>query len=964
MDFYISSLAARIPCTRLHRQVQDPRGRSIAAFAVSSDGKLAAMATYPRPHRSVERSLNVLFKDGKALRTSNYHKAVQRQRRLTEQHNELEYNVEQYMRHTLQIDSLGGLVEEVAMSTPSLSEIIKHNNPEPPPPPRPIVPCAVVLFDTMYFNPVEEFIYGYKINDAIYLNSSSTNPAMAGITGAASTLPMNIGNVISNKCLFRPTRMSFAYGDTLLVLSSVEDGVKIFSMDTEYIELLCHFRPHLRHDVHLDKLVVLGSRVVLADVPDRRTELPLIFTSNTVTCPSCKHAVLKDVESCLNEALPYTIVIDCILCLSAQPPMRMVLHSHWPSGEVYISSVHQLYPYMEQITPHVHYLVNTFQARITDNAEFALLERIQTYWALEPYMHDKMKYLFQSDTPVECDYSKTLLNTKVNEKDYLDQCTLIAMYTPDFHLYIMDTSYAILGQATITESDEGHYKIDVNRSGSIVALIGSASVTLYRLRLSRSPEGALAATLELHMQFPSVIGVGRREEVLSACLGRDIGSRWLYVSVARGSVDAVLYVVDIVPIKGRDPVKRILNMNSVVFPCVTDMVALENSLLVMPRHQRYLVQLTQEHLDNTDDSYSRQFCHFPVLATNKEALMLNGPVKKRQDQGDKNFDLLVFEREREIGIANKTNCRLNVSRWLDALYQYNALCMYKGRNVMVGIDPHDYLLPPLRRVRPQFPFAYDTKKFYDALIGIEFTGSPALMRAQCYEWVRDAVMRTGFVNPMYPLEIIYNDKLQMLDYVCAKICISQWDNPSEIIFSLRTNDFLHLQLCNFLRISQRLELPCDAQGMIPCEKTMMYKKVSEVMPQMMGEGVQMPIRQSRASLEREAFELMRQQLVPELLRIPANKLKKIIRDRLYRLRKKITMLERYKQDHNLVDVKPEFTLDEITRNDCRLPTFRDSVEPHEVLLSEFAMRVRMKVLTTFYKAHKEGGPDLEEFDSP
>ncbi|GFE54833.1 hypothetical protein BaOVIS_022370 [Babesia ovis] len=960
MDFYISSLAARIPCTRLHRQVQDPRGRLIAAFAVSDDGRLAAMATYPRDHLTVERSVNVLFKDGKAVRTSNYHKAVQRQRRLTEQHNELEFNVEQYIRQSLQLDNLGGLIEEVALSTPSLSNIIKNNAPEPSPEPRPVVPCAVVIYDTMYFNPVEEFIYGYRLNDALpYVSdgSSSSTSASAGISP-------NIKALIANKCLFRPNRVNFAHGDSLLVISSIDDGAKIFSMDTEYVELLCHFRPHLRSDVRLDRFVVLGCEVVLDDLEKPIVELPSIFTSPNMTCSACQNLVLKDLEACTNDALPYTVVIDCIMSVSGNPPLKMVVHSHWPSGEVNIASINQVCPAVEPLSPLMDFVVAPFHARINDTAEYAVLERLQNYWALEPYMHDEMKYLFQSDTPVECNYSNTLLNTKVQSLDHLEQCTLVAMYTPDSRLFVLDDSGTILGETSVPESEEALFAIDSNRNGSMIALIGSASVFLYRLRLSRDPEGVLSASLELHMQFPPVIGVGRREEILSACLGRDIGSRWLYVSVARGTVDAVMYIVDVMPAKGRDPVKRVLNMNSVVFPCVTDMLALESCLLVMPRHHRYLVQLTQEHLDNTDDTYSRQFCHFPVLATNKEALMLNGPVAPQNKGASDNFALLDYERDREISLANRTNPRLNVARWLDALYQYNALCMYKGRNIMAGVDPHDYLLPPLRRVQQQFPFAYDTKKFYDALMGVEFTGSPALMRAQCYEWVREALTRTGFVNPMYPLEVIYDDKLKMLDYVCAKICISQWENPSEIVFSLRTNDFLLLQLCNFLRISQRLEIACDSQGMIPCEKTMIYKKVSDLIPRMMGEGVHMPLRQTRTSLEREAFELMRQQLVPELLSIPPHKLKKIIRDRLYRLRKKISMLERYKQDHDIVDHSHEFTLDEVTRNDCRLPTFRESVEAHEVLLSEFAMRVRMKVLTTFYKANKEGGPDLEEFDSP
>ncbi|CDR94177.1 hypothetical protein, conserved [Babesia bigemina] len=963
MDFYISSLAARIPCTRLHRQVQDPRGRPVAAFAISRDGRLAAMATYPREYRSVERSVNVLFKDGKALRTSNYHKAVQRQRRLTEQHHELEYNVEQYIRHSLQMDTFGSLVEEVAMSTPSLSAIIRDNNPEPAPEPRPIVPCAVVIYDTMYFNPVEEFVYGYKLNDAVYMKNSATNTPSAGVVEPSAHLPPHIASAISSKCLFRPTKMSFVCNDSVLVISSPDDGAKLFSMDTEYVELLCHFRPQLRDDVNMESLKILTVNVVMADLTDHCSELPSVFVSPYVFCHACQQAVLKDVEACQGDAVPYTVVIECVLSLSSHPPLRMVLHSRWPSGDVAVHSVHQMYPYVEQLSAPVDYVVSVFRARLTDTEEFDIMNRVHTYWAMEPYMHDKTEFLIHSDKPIACGYTKTLLASKVNSRDYLEDYQLIAMYTPDSQLYVMDTECNVLGQTEVHNAEEGFFTIDVDRTGSMIALIGTESIFVYRLHVSRDEDGAMSVAFQLQMKFPHVVGVGRREEILSACLGRDLGNRWMYVSVARGSVDAVMYVVDVTPSKGKDPIKRTLNMNSVIFPCITDMVALEGSILLMPRHQRFLVQLTQEHLDSTDDTYSRQFCHFPLLSTNKEALMLNSAVENCPQPAREKFEILLLERERQISSTMRTSNRLSIGRWLDALYQYNALCMYKGRGVVEGMDPHDYLLPPLRRTRQQFPFGYDAKQFYDPLLGIEFTGSPALMRAQCYEWARDVITRSGFINPLYPMEVVYDDKLQMLDYVCAKICISQWDNPADILFSMRSNDFLRLQLCNFLKISQRLELPCDAQGMIPCEKTMIFKKVSEVMPQMLVDGVQIPVRQSRASLEREAFEFIRQQLVPELVSIPANKLKKIIRDRLYRLRKKLTVLERYKQEHDLLDVRPDFTLDEIARNDCRLPTFRDSVDTREVLLSEFAMRVRIKVLTTFYKAHKDGGPDLDEFDS-
>ncbi|GBE60650.1 l-threonine synthase, putative [Babesia ovata] len=963
MDFYISSLAARIPCTRLHRQVQDPRGRPVAAFAISSDGRLAAMATYPRDYRSVERSVNVLFKDGKALRTSNYHKAVQRQRRLAEQHNELEYNVEQYIRHSLEVDSIGNLVEEVAMSTPSLRAIIKDNNAEPGPEPRPVVPCAVVIYDTMYFNPVEEFIYGYKLNDAVYMNSpDATTPAM-GVVEPSPHLSPNIANAFTGRCFFRPSKMSFVCNDSVLVLSSPEDGAKLFSMDTEYVELLCHFRPQLRDDVNMESLKVLSVNVVMDDLETQSSELPPVFTSPYVFCHACQHSVLKDVEECKDDALPYTIVIECILSLSSHPPLRMVLHSRWPRGDVTVSYVSQMYPYVDQLSAPVDHVVSVFRARLTDTEEFDVLNRVHTYWAMEPYMHDKTEFLIQSDKPIVSGYTKTLLASRVNNRDYLEEYQFIAMYTPDSQLYVMDPDCNVLGQTEVHNAEEGFFTIDVDRTGSMLALIGAESIFVYRLHVSRDEDGVLAVAFQLQMKFPHVVGVGRREEILSACLGRDLGNRWMYVSVARGSVDAVMYIVDVTPSKGKDPIKRTLNMNSVIFPCITDMVALENSILVMPRHQRFLVQLTQEHQDSTDDTYSRQFCHFPLLATNKEALMLNSTVENCPQPVREKFDILLMERDRQISTTMKTSDRLNIGRWLDALYQYNALCMYKGRGVIDGMDPHDYLLPPLRRARQQFPFGYDAKQFYDPLLGIEFTGSPALMRAQCYEWARDVITRSGFINPLYRMEVIYDEKLQMLDYVCAKICISQWDNPADILFSMRSNDFLRLQLCNFLKISQRLELPCDAQGMIPCEKTMIFKKVSDVMPQMIMDGVQIPVRQSRASLEREAFELIRQQLAPELMSIQSGKLKKIIRDRLYRLRKKLSILERYKQEHDLIDARPDLQLDEIARNDCRLPVFREPVDQREVLLSEFAMRVRIKVLTTFYKAHKDGGPDLDEFDS-
>ncbi|GIX63169.1 MYB-related transcription factor [Babesia caballi] len=964
MDFYISSLAARIPCTRLHRQVQDPRGRSIAAFAVSSDGRLAAMATYPRNHRSVERSVNVLFKDGKALRTSNYHKAVQRQRRLTEQHNELEYNVEQFVRRSLQMDGLGGLVEEVAMSTPSLTNIIKHNNPDPAPEPHPIVPCAVVIYDTMYFNPVEEFIYGFKLNDALYPSVPTSDSPDAPIPGTAAPVPNLPTGALAHKCMFHPNRISFACDDTLLVLSSVEDGAKVFSMDTEYVELLCHFRPQLRKDLNMEGFKVLDCSVVLADLTAQYAEFPPVIVTSNATCPACQNSVLKDIEVCRNDTLPYTVVFECIMCLTSHPPLRMVVHSHWPSGEVRVASVHQMYPVLDQIANPMEYVVAAFRSRITGTAEFGTLEHLHTYWTLEPYMHDKTQFLIDSDTPVDRGYTKTMLNAEVGSRAYLEHCQLVALYTPDSHLYILDCDCIVLGHIEVGDSEEGYFAIDVNRSGSTIALIGAESVLVYHLSISRVEGGGMVASLELQMKFPPVVGVGRRQEILSACLGRDLSNRWLYVSVARGSVDAVLYVVDVTPSKGKDPVKRTLNMNSVIFPCVTEMVPLETSILAMPRHQRFLVQLTQEHMDSTDDTYSRQFCHFPVLATNKEAVMLNCPVGEGHARAPDKFEILVYEREQQVALAQRTSSRLNVGRWLDALYQYNALCMYKGRSVVAGMDPHDYLLPPLRRVRPQFPFGYDAKQFYDPLLGIEFTGSPALMRAQCYEWTRDAISRTGFVNPMYPMELLYDEKLQVLDYVCAKVCISQWENPAEIVFSLRSNDFLRLQLCNFLRIAQRLDLPCDSQGMIPCDKTMIYKKVSEAIPHLLAEEPSVSLRRSRASLEREAFEMMRQQLMPELMTIPPQKLKKIVRDRLYRLRKKATMLERYKHEHNLVNLRPDFTLEEVSRSDCRLPVFRDQIDAHDVLLRAFAMRVRMKVLTTFYKAHKEGGPDLEEFDSP
>lgn len=963
MDFYISSLAARIPCTRLHRQVQDPRGRSVVAFAVSIDGRLAAMATYPREHAAVERSVNVLFKDGKAMRTSNYHKAVQRQRRLAEQHNELEYNVEQYINQTLNVDALGGVIREVALSTPSLRTIIKDNNAKPTPDLLPLVPCAIIIYDTMYFNPVEEFIYGYKFNDGASMNMNVMNSSTAIMSTGNTTMHLDMASTMSHKCQFRPNRVEFFCDDSLLALTSHEHGAKIFSMDTEYVELLCHYRPQLRNSVILEAFKVMKCEIVLDDLQGMCTELPAAFDNTCSSCQACKHAVMKDVETCKDDALPYTVVLDCVVYVTSHPPLLMTLHSKWPSGDVCVAAVRSIYSMPEPIPVAHDYLISKFKARVTNTPEFMALDRIHTYWYLEPYRHDHLEYLIQSDTPVKCNYSKTLLASEVKSKDYLEYRSLVAVWAPNSNLYVFNTAGSLLGQTSVPESEEGYFSIDVNRDGSMIAIIGTECIIVYRLFLSRGEGETFKVDFEEHTRFPQVIGVGRREEILSACFGRDLGNRWMYVSVARGSVDAVLYILDMAPSKGKDPVKRTLNMNSVIFPCVTDMVALDNSILVMPRHHRFLIQLIQEHLDISDDTHSRQFCHFPVLATNKEALTVNGPISDGFVCNSNKFDILIFERERQIALANRTSNRLNVGRWLDALYQYNALCMYKGRGVALGMDPHDYLLPPLRRTRQQFPFGYDAKQFYDPLVGVEFTGSPALMRAQCYEWVRDAISRSGYINPMYPMEVIYDEKLHMLDYVYAKICISQWDNPSEILFSMRTNDFLRLQLCNFLKISQRLDINCDAQGLIPYEKTMIYKKVSDMIPSFVCQVSPRTARQSRVSLERDAFQLIRQQLMPELMDIPSHKVKKIIRDRVYRLRKKLVQLERYKAEHDIPDYRADFTVDEVVRSDCRLPAFRDSIEFRELSLCEYAMRLRMKVLSSFYKAQKDVGPDYDEFDS-
>ncbi|KAK1443653.1 hypothetical protein BgAZ_205290 [Babesia gibsoni] len=964
MDFYISSLAARIPCTRLHRQIQDPRGRAVVSFAISSDGRLAAMATYPREHRSVESSVNVLFKDGKAVRGSNYHKAVQRQRRLTEKSNELEFNVEQYINHTLQMDSLGNVVREIGLSTPSLRHIIKDNHPEPAPLMHPIVPCAVIIYDTMYFNPIEEFIYGYKMNQSTQLNMQKN--AVDSSYPTSNQAPQ-MGNTInvSSKCFFKPNLLEFACDDTLLVLTSGASGAKVYSMDTEYVELLGHYKPQLRDDVILESFKVLKCELVLEHLAEVDVaNLPDAFTSCKATCQACKEIVMADADTYGNDALPYTVVFQCIISVSLHPPLFVVYHSKWPSGDVSMVAVRPLFSITYPPASSNDHLTTMFKARLTMTKEFMTLNRAQTYWFLEPYVHDHVEYLIQSDKPVKCGYTKTLLATEVKSKDYLEFHALVAVYAPDHKLYILDPTGKVLGNIGVPESEEGYFNIDVTRDGNMIAMIGSESIVIYNLFLSRAETGEMAAHLEQHTRFPHVIGVGRREEIITACFGGGLGNRWMYVSVARGSVDAVLYIVDIAQSKGKDPIKRTLNMNSVLFPCVTSMIAMDSCVIVMPRHQRYLIQLTQEHMDNSDDTYSRQFCHFPILATNKEALTLNGTIMQSIEPAPEKFDLLLLERERQIGSAKKLNYRLNVARWLDALYQYNALCMYKGRSMALGMDPHDFLLPPLRRARQQYPFAYDAKQFYDPLIGVEFIGSPALMRAQCYEWVREAIARSGFVNPMYPLDVIYDYKLQMLDYVYAKICISQYDNPSELIFPMRTNDFLRLQLVNFLKISQRLDIQCDGQGLIPYDKTMIYKKIREVIPLVIKEGVGRPLHQSRASVEREAFTIMREQLLPELMDIPTQKVKKIIRDRLYRLRKKLAQLERFKVNHDVSDEKQmDFTLDEIARSDCRLPAFREDVPQRELSMSEFAMRLRMKVLSSFYKSQKENGPDYDELYS-
>eukprot|EP00371_Babesia_bovis_P001416 XP_001610063.1 hypothetical protein [Babesia bovis T2Bo] len=815
----------------------------------------------------------------------------------------------------------------------------------------------------MYFNPVEEFIYGYRLNGA-YIRKYIQDVDISIGKFKPDILPPLVRKSIAHKCIFKPNRINFACSDTLLVMSSIEDGAKVFSFNTDYVELICHFRPILRNDIRMDRFHVLSCHIALADLQRSKNNMPSIFVSDEVTCQYCKAMVTKDVELCEDEIMPYTVVLDCIMSLSGQPPVRAVVHSHWPSGETYIHNACHLCAPVDPWGVQQDYIIMPIQSRITGTTEYNVVEQLQNYWSLEPYMHDETRFLFQAEKPVDCNHGDSLLDTPVESLDHLEQITLIAVYTPNGRIGIFDDDCNLIAHTFLPIHEEYCNAMDVNRNGTMLCLIGGTSVYVFRLRVSRETNGELTGSIEFHMQFPPVVGVGRREEVVSACFGKDTGSRWLYASVVRGTLEAVMYVVDVMPIKGRDPVKRVLNMNSSVFPCITQMVSLESSLLVMPRHQRYLIQLTQEHLDNTDDTFSRQFCHFPVLDTNKEVLMLNGPVPEMEKRPPPRYDILLLERDREIQLTNRISNRLNIARWLDALYQYNALCMYKGRDAVVSVDVHEGLLPSLRRVPQQYPFGYDTKRFYNSLLGLEFTGSPSLMRAQCYEWVREALSRTGFANPMYALDIVYDDKLPMVDYICAKVCIAQWENPADVVFSLRTNDFLYLQLCNFARIAQRMDLQTESQGVVTPEKTMLYKKISEIIPRLMGEEPELPMPQSRAALERDAFELMRQQLVPELMSIPEHKLKKIIRDRLYRLRKKLSMVERYKREHELNDVRPEFSLEEIMRNDCRLPIFRESAEAHDILLCEFAMRVRMKVLSAFYKAQKEGAPDLEDIDIP
>ncbi|AFZ79398.1 hypothetical protein BEWA_022460 [Theileria equi strain WA] len=995
MDFYVNSFASRIPCTRLHRQIQDPRGRNIVTCASSNDGKLLAVVTAPKSPSAIEGSINSLLLGDKLEKASNYFKSVLKQQRIASEVDAEELSIEKYIRDDLNSDSLGSLVDKIACNTSCLEHIIKGGAEQKTKFPE-IVPCSIILYDTFYFNPVDEFIYGYKLST----NSTSSN---------------------TTHCTFSVESIEFSLDDEFLIITSLDDGAKVYSLEGNFVELVCHFKPSILSKYPLSCFRLMTCEIDFDSPTEGRVEdvsylekIDLDIASSLSTesceCVNCKEKLTSLNSEITQECVPYVWKLICTCLFSFSQPFIIQIHSCWPSGSVYVKSIKPLIPldYISNLNGlDSCIMVNYFKKKILDVHE-TLVYNSHLNWALEPYLCESTQYLLTGNQPFDDKPQEIKFVKSLGEK------LLFAVYIPNFGLLILDENGKEQASATVKEPKSGYQSLKVTH-GKFILLIGSESVICFRIVLddgtlrfeeTMSSEDDVSSTeeemsidmytsqiappqskivLEEILRLPLVAGVGRREEYIDACFGADQSERWLYVSLVCGTSEALLYVVDTTG-DSKNVIKKVLNMNSALFPAAIMIEPLNGSILLLPRHNRYIIQMTQEHIDNWDEIFVRGFCHFPALSTNKEMIQLNMPMgdvnskarpKKRTD--------ITYILDRSLRNQGPSG-RLDMAKWLDRHYYMHAYRNSYGS--------------ALRRKKPQLPHGYDPAIFYDVFREISLEDSPAKIRAQIYSYVKStlldgslnayAIERDKTNDPAYAKmeedrEITHPDRIELMeglkghfyrlrnmDYLLARICLSRMGNPAKEVLNLSTNEFLLLQLCGLPQIRRRLgpneciqrfEYVRMKPTRVPQRPTVSGQKTEVgAKQQALKPSVPKPAHPKPVSLQpkttpvypKPTYTQQKTTLIQdeELHKLEPHKIRKIIRDRIYRLRQKLGKIEVYKAK-NKISSEYKVKIDhEPTMDDCKIPALHSFKDFNKILRIESNIKAKIKALREFILSTK------------
>ncbi|CCF73078.1 hypothetical protein BMR1_01G03110 [Babesia microti strain RI] len=637
MDVFSNLSNGTPPCTYMKRQIQDSRGRKPAYVCTSADGQYIAILYFPRSSRSIKKSLCHLDKSVSSAMKMKLRSQIIGESTGYENDVPLYTSYNSYLKFITDLDKFD-IYDEIEAFSGFCDDSTKADNKSKPHlndgkkkflnlkmanniDYNENYNAYIVIYDTFFMNPVTEIV----LDDFTHL----TNKTARGIS----------------KRIFHTFFIKFVLGDSFLLC---------FINDTLWI---IH-NNYLSHNYFL-KLTLVPIKAhnsnggpVSLDTIDLVSVLKNGFksTTNDLIHDDCTHTGLIGNFIELNNFPLYQCSHEGYTC-------ELIIHyeNQFPIRAAFCHT-QQAHNRCDKC---VHLKCIEFFSPKIELANITSLSCVASAMIVDC----KYVYYDENGSTMECDkpwvdYSNGLefIEHLITMKDgqiilpaqSANQCydvykreffcniliATILSHNTGLILVLSDLNRNAIATTTIPHSNSNSpFTIKHSHNCSYICCYSQHLLAIIKLQSSANNTKTNANYLMnvIYMVDPS--GDDAVGDFVDVAFGGDPQSRWLYISMHRGTTNDILCLYDLKKLDRQSMTQAKeytrphieLNLNSTLLPMCIQIVTVpcSNMLLLMPNHQRYITVLTPEYAENWDNTATRNFKRFPIFSTNKEMLQLH-----------------------------------------------------------------------------------------------------------------------------------------------------------------------------------------------------------------------------------------------------------------------------------------------------------------------------------------------------